>query len=153
MSDEFLEIWRRIAPWWDEVIGEGNDFQRELIMPATDRLLAVHRGERVLDACCGNGNYSRRLGRAGAKVVAFDGAEGFVIAARKRTTKEDGSIAYHTIDATDEVALRVLGDGRFDAAVCSMAIMDLPTWEAWLGGFAEGYVAAACCGRDRVRRG
>jgi SAM-dependent methyltransferase len=127
-----LEIWRRIASWWDETIGEGNDFQRELIMPATDRLLAIQPGEHVLDACCGNGNYARRLARAGVKVVAFDGAEGFIDAARKRMATDDDKVDFHVIDAIDEAAMRQLGVGRFDAAVCSMAIMDLPDIEPLL---------------------
>ncbi len=118
--------WERIAGWWDTAIGEGNDFQRQLIMPATDRLLAIRPGEAVLDAACGNGNYARRLGRAGATVVAFDGAETFVQCARKRTRPEDGDIRYLVLDAADESALLSLGEGRFDAAVCSMALMDLP---------------------------
>jgi 2-polyprenyl-3-methyl-5-hydroxy-6-metoxy-1,4-benzoquinol methylase len=119
-------VWERIAGWWDESIGEGNDFQRELIMPATDRLLALQPGEVVLDAACGNGNYSRRLGRAGAKVVAFDGSATFIERARQRTTADDGAIEYHRLDATDESSLLSLGEARFDAAVCSMAMMDLP---------------------------
>ena len=119
-------VWERIAHWWDEAIGEGNDFQHQLIMPATDRLLCIKRGEMVLDAACGNGNYARRLGRAGAKVLAFDGAPTFVDRARTRTTADDGDIEYLVLDATDESAMTALGDGRFNAAVCSMAMMDLP---------------------------
>ena len=125
--EETRDTWDRIAHWWDASIGEGNEFQNSLIMPATDRLLRLQAGEVVLDAACGNGNYSRRLGRAGAKVVAFDGAATFIDRARTRTTKEDGDIEYHVLDATDESALRSLGAARFDAAVCSMAMMDLPT--------------------------
>lgn len=123
---ECREVWERIAGWWDEAVGEGNEFQRDLIMPATDRLLCARPGELVLDVACGNGNYSRRLGRAGAKVVAFDAAPTFIARARQRTTSGDGSIEYLVLDATDEPALIALGAGRFDAAVCSMAVMDLP---------------------------
>jgi len=125
-AQETSAIWDRIAGWWDESIAEGNEFQRELIMPATDRLLALKPGEFVLDIACGNGNYSRRLGRAGAKVVAFDGSATFVERATRRTTA-DGDIEFRLIDATDESSLRSLGEAQFDAAVCSMALMDLPT--------------------------
>jgi len=38
-----------------------------------------------------------------------------------------GDIEYRVPDATDETVLMTLGPGRFDAAVCSMALMDLPT--------------------------
>ena len=124
---ESVAVWKRIAGWWDEALGEGNDFQLTLIMPATDRLLALKPGEQVLDVACGNGNYARRIARAGARVVACDVAEDFLERARKRTSSADGEIEYHLIDATDERQLLSLGPQRFDAAVCSMAVMDLPT--------------------------
>jgi SAM-dependent methyltransferase len=135
-------VWDRIAPWWAEQIGEGNDFQRRLIMPATDRLLAPRPGLRILDVCCGNGNYARRLGRLGCRVLAVDASANFLAEARRRTTAADGAVEYRLCDATDESALLALGgdgpsgDGSpeggssavaFDAAVCSMAVMDLPT--------------------------
>jgi len=124
-SAESLAIWNRIAGWWDGVLGEGNEFQRELIMPSTDRLLAIQPGESVLDACCGNGNYSRRLVVQGAKVIAFDGAAPFIEAAKKRSP--ENSIEYHVIDATSAFDLEKIPSRTFDAAVCSMALMDLPT--------------------------
>lgn len=121
-------IWTRIAPWWDAALGEGNEFQLQLIMPATDRLLAPQPGQRVLDIACGNGNYARRLATAGAHVTAIDVAPAFIDAARRRTTPADGRIDYRVIDATEEAAVLSAGDpASFDAAVCSMALMDLPT--------------------------
>ena len=126
-ADETRQVWERIAGWWDNEIGEGNEFQRQLIMPATDRLLRPAAGEMILDAACGNGNYARRLARAGAQVVAFDGSPTFIERARARTCVADGNVQYLVFDATDEAAMTALGAGRFDAAVCSMAMMDLPT--------------------------
>lgn len=126
-------IWDRIAPWWSQQIGEGNDFQIRLIMPATDRLLQPAPGLRVLDVACGNGNYSRRLGRAGCRVLAFDGSANFIADARRRTTPDDGQIDYHVCDATDAEAMRSLADaGTFDVAVSSMAVMDFPVIEPLL---------------------
>lgn len=34
-------------------------------------------------------------------------------------------IEYHVLDATDEEGLMALGEGRFDAAVANMALMDI----------------------------
>lgn len=129
-SDDPRLIWNDIAAYWDEQVGEGNDFQKQLVMPATDRLLSPRPGERVLDACCGNGNYARRLGRLGCEVIAFDGAEVFIDIACKRTTAGDGEVKYVVADACDENAVLALGPaGSFDAVVCSFAVMDLPTIE------------------------
>lgn len=116
-------VWDRIAGFWDDHLKEGNDFQRLLLMPATDRLLGDVNGRRVLDACCGNGNYARRLAARGARVTAFDGSGVFIDRARARTPAAL-AIDYHVADATDETAVRALGD-PFDAIVCSMALMDL----------------------------
>jgi 2-polyprenyl-3-methyl-5-hydroxy-6-metoxy-1,4-benzoquinol methylase len=117
--------WENIANWWDLQIGEGNDFQKTLIIPTTDRLLDPKPGQTILDVACGNGNYSRHLARKGAKVVACDYCENFLEAARRRTTPEDGQIEYKKIDATNMAQLLTLGEARFDAVVCSMAMMDM----------------------------
>lgn len=137
MTDRPSDIWDRIAPWWAEQIGEGNDFQLRLIMPATDRLLQPTPGLRVLDVACGNGNYARRLGRAGCKVLAFDASANFVAEARRRTTAADGDIRYLRCDATSEEAmLATLADAApFDAAVCSMAVMDFDPLDPLLRAF------------------
>lgn len=128
MEKEPLEIWDAIAAHWDAQVGEGNDFQKQLVMPATDRLLAARPGERILDACCGNGNYARRLARSGCRVVAFDGAPTFVTLARTRTTASDGDVTYHVVDGCEEAAIVSLGGHHsFDAVVSSFALMDLPT--------------------------
>src|SRR5829696_5874880 len=122
---ETRDVWDRIAGWWDAALGEGNEFQERLIMPATDRLLSPSRGQMILDVACGNGNYARRLARAGANVVAVDFSEQFVALARGRS--EGLPIDCRVCDATDEAALLALGERRFDSAVCSMAMMDMPT--------------------------
>jgi SAM-dependent methyltransferase len=82
--------------------------------------------------------------RAGAKVVAFDGSETFVARARQRTTSSDSDVVYHLLDATDEAALLTLGEARFDAAVCSMAMMDLPTIDPLLRALRRLLKPAGC---------
>lgn len=125
-------VWDRIAAWWDDFLGEGNAFQHELIMPTTDRLLGDVRGKAVLDCCCGNGNYARRLASRGAIVTAFDGSSVFIEKAKQRNS-ETTAIDYHVADACDEAAVVTVAQERsFDAAVCSMALMDLPTIEPLL---------------------
>ena len=121
--------WEKKAAFWDEMMGEGNAFQRVLIGPATERLLKVRSTETVLDVACGNGVFSRRLAELGARVVAIDFSEKFVELARART-EEAGyadAVEYLVADTTDEERMLALGEERFDAAVCNMALMDIPT--------------------------
>jgi 2-polyprenyl-3-methyl-5-hydroxy-6-metoxy-1,4-benzoquinol methylase len=107
-------------------MGEGNDFQRLLIGPATENLLELRGGELVLDIACGNGNFSRRMAQLGAQVVAFDFSQTFIERARAHSTKFGDQIEYQRIDAAQQEQLLSLGPNRFDAAVCNMALMDMP---------------------------
>jgi 2-polyprenyl-3-methyl-5-hydroxy-6-metoxy-1,4-benzoquinol methylase len=128
-NDEVRQAWNRNAAFWDERMGEGNDFVEVLVWPATQRLLALEDGERVLDIACGNGLTSRRLAALGADVVAFDLADEMIAHARRRTGEHAARIEYRTLDATDEAALLALGRQGFDAAICSMALFDMASIE------------------------
>jgi len=77
------DAWNRNAEFWDERMGEGNDFFNILLWPAVERLLKPQPGERLLDVACGNGLTSRRLATAKARVTAFDVSAAMIaIAAR-----------------------------------------------------------------------
>jgi 2-polyprenyl-3-methyl-5-hydroxy-6-metoxy-1,4-benzoquinol methylase len=120
-------IWDQNARWWDEQVGEGNDFQNELIGPATERLLEARPGQCVLDLACGNGLFSRRLAALGCRVLACDFSPVFLERARARTTERADRIEYRLTDLSDRQQVLALGAGRFDAAVCGMALMDMAT--------------------------
>src|SRR5439155_3740449 len=115
LSDSSRAIWDQNAPVWDEYMGEGRSFQRELIGPVTERLLALQPGERILDIACGNGAFSRRMAALGAQVVASDFSPKFIERARARTVENADRITYHVVDATNGAQLLALGEGSFDA--------------------------------------
>lgn len=123
MVAESRKAWEANAAYWDENFGEGNIYSEQLIVPATERLLAPRSGEFVLDVACGNGAFARRMAELGARVLAIDFTPEMVERARERTRTD--RIEYRLVDATDEAALLSLGRGRFDAVVCTMAIMDM----------------------------
>jgi ubiquinone/menaquinone biosynthesis C-methylase UbiE len=124
-NQEARRAWDDNAAFWDQRMGEGNDFVELLTWPATERLLAVQPGERVLDIACGNGLTSRRLAGLGAEVIAVDFSEAMIAQARRRTGAGAERITYAVLDATDESALLSLGERRFDAALCAMALFDM----------------------------
>ena len=122
---ESRKRWEANADYWDAAMGdESNRFHREIVRPATEELLGVKRGDRVLDCACGNGNFSRRLAEAGCRVTAFDFSETLVTRARERCGQYGEAISFHVADATKEAELLSLGCG-YDAAVSNMAVMDI----------------------------
>jgi 2-polyprenyl-3-methyl-5-hydroxy-6-metoxy-1,4-benzoquinol methylase len=123
--DENRRIWNANARWWDDQIGDGNDFQTLLIEPATERLLNVASDDAILDVACGAGRFARRMAALGARVVAFDTSSAFIARARERTPS-DASIDYRVLDAANVDDMLSLGAGAFDKAVCTMALMDMP---------------------------
>src|SRR5207247_568992 len=58
---EVRAAWNESAAFWDQRMGDGNEFVEVLVWPATERLLDLRPGERVLDVACGSGLSSRRL--------------------------------------------------------------------------------------------
>lgn len=131
--DQHLQIWERVAHWWDRSVGPGgNGFHREIAEPVNDQMLASvisMPGRRVLELACGNGNYARHLAEIGCHVDAYDGCQAFIDAAQAYPMpspyagKPLGTIRYGKCDLTSEADLATLPDG-FDAAVCTMAVMD-----------------------------
>jgi SAM-dependent methyltransferase len=125
LKGETRDIWEQNARWWDSNMGEGNVWHLNLIAPATERLLGIRSGERVLDLACGNGQFTRRLALLGARVSGCDFSPAFLDCARERTLDHRDRIDYRLIDLSDEGQLASIESGAYDAAVCTMAIMDM----------------------------
>lgn len=69
--------------------------------------LGVKAGDRVVDLCCGTGDLSQELSKAGAKVVGVDFAAGMLGLAKKK---------YPHLEFIQGDATQVPLDGPFDAA-------------------------------------
>ena len=103
-----------------------NQDHREIIRPATLKLLNPHPGEYILDAACGSGNFSRLLAEMGVRVTAFDYCSTLIEHAKKRCREYTHLIDFHVADATQYVDLIQLQSGTpFDKAVSNMAVMDI----------------------------
>ncbi|MSQ13520.1 MAG: SAM-dependent methyltransferase [Dehalococcoidia bacterium] len=119
--------WNRAARWYDGLVGEqGSEFQREVVIPGTLRLLGIRQGERVLDLACGQGVLSRALHERGAQVTGVDLSTQLVEIARRRSPK---GIRFLVADA---VRLVGLDDGRFDAVTCMLALQNMESPEVAL---------------------
>lgn len=131
------EVWNEIAEWWDDQIGEGNAFQDLLIEPATLRLLDLKAGERVLDVACGAGRFARRMADLGATVIAIDQAENFITRAKQRSGENTERLSFQVCSAANKKSLLALSREKFDAVVCTMALMDMATIEPLISSLPD----------------
>ena len=121
------QYWEALADDCEVRMGDdGNPFHRELIRPATLRLLEPQPGERVLDAACGNGLFSLCLAKLGCEVRGFDFSPKMIAHAKRRCAGHAAQVKFSVADATDYDKMMALGGGRpFDKAVANMAVMDI----------------------------
>ncbi|MBA2391517.1 MAG: class I SAM-dependent methyltransferase [Ktedonobacteraceae bacterium] len=137
LHEETRTIWNQNATFWDDKMRDGNDFQRILVGPASERLLNLQPGENVLEIACGNGVFARSIARLGVSIVATDFSAHLLERARARTIEHANSIEYRLVDATNEDEIVALGKQRFDAAVCNMAIMDMSEIDPLMRGIRQ----------------
>ena len=138
LNEETRNLWDQKASFWDGRMGDsGNDFQRLLIAPASERLLNLQPGETVLEIACGNGVFTRRMAQLGVNVIATDFSEQFLQRARARPSEYADRIEYRLVDATREDQIVALGQQRFDAAVCNMALMDMAEIDPLMRGIRQ----------------
>jgi 2-polyprenyl-3-methyl-5-hydroxy-6-metoxy-1,4-benzoquinol methylase len=117
--------WDTNAAFWDERMGEGNDYHRFLVEPAMLKLLELQPGQRVLEIACGNGQFSRKLASLGARLLATDFSPNMVERARAHSEAFNDQVDYRVVDATSREQLRALGENEFNAVVSNMALMDM----------------------------
>jgi 2-polyprenyl-3-methyl-5-hydroxy-6-metoxy-1,4-benzoquinol methylase len=137
LNEETRKIWDQNAAFWDERMGDGNDFQSLLVAPASERLLNLQPGEQVLEISCGNGVFARHIARLGVQILATDFSSQMIEHAHARNAAFSDRITYQLLDATNEEQIVALGRERFDAAVCNMAIMDMAEIDPLMRGIRQ----------------
>ncbi len=124
LNEETRNLWNQKASFWDDRMGDsGNDFQRLLVAPASERLLNLQPGETVLEIACGNGVFTRRMAQPGIHVIATDFSEQFLERARARPSEYADRIEYHLLDATHEDQISPSGS--------SASTLPSATWLSW----------------------
>ncbi len=122
------DLFERIAPRYDVI----NDLQsfglHRLWKRRLVRMAQVRRGEQALDVCCGTGDISQALARAGATVTGLDFSAAMLEVARTRAEGDGNRPAFHQGDAS---ALP-FEENQFDVVTVGYGLRNLPNWETGL---------------------
>ena len=132
MNDDFsvedvARYWDENAAGWAEQVRRGADVAREwLNNPAFLAFVGDVRGQRVLDAGCGEGYNTRILARRGARMTGVDVSERMIALAQDAERREPFGIDFRRASYTD---LGMFADASFDAVVSFMSLMDGPRFD------------------------
>ncbi len=117
--------WGKWTNWYDRHLENSQDtYQEKLIKPNLLRVLNPKAGQSILDVGCGQGYFARELAKAGAKVLGIDVAGELIKLAKQQAGKNE---TYLTLPAENMTGLQ---DGRFDAAICVLALQNIKNMQA-----------------------
>lgn len=134
--------------WSDDTISSGyvSLFAEASDMAIPSIVSAIEGGVRVLDLCCGHGNVTEALMRAGHAAIGVDFSAKMLAFARERSP--DGMFL-----EADAQALP-FEDAEFDAVVCSFGLMHIPDQAKALGEIHRvlkergQFIMTSWCGPD-----
>ena len=134
--DASRRAWEENAEFWDAQMGDrSNRYHREVVRPCVTKLLEPVPGDFILDAACGNGNYSAYLAELGARVVSFDYSPKMVALAKARCAALSDKIEFCVANAADAASVAALRrEQPYTKAVCNMAFMDMTEIAPLLSG-------------------
>lgn len=115
--------WGGVAGWYHDTVEDNGSYQKDLILPNLLRLMDVKNEEAILDLACGEGFFSRRFAKLGAKVVASDIAPELIVIAKK----DPGEARLHKIEyyvaPSDKIPFAK--NDSIDKAVIVLAIQNI----------------------------
>jgi len=103
-----------------------------IYQPIVDELLGDVSGKCVLDAGCGGGTYSRKLGSLGAIVTAIDGSAEMISIAERYPAEPN--VEYRVVDITGTLPFP---DGHYDLVLANMVLMDIPRIDLTIREYAR----------------
>jgi ubiquinone/menaquinone biosynthesis C-methylase UbiE len=127
--------WEHVAGEWTEFARSGEDVPFHWHGDAFLRLMPPPRG-LTLDAGCGEGRLSRRLGELGHRVVALDASPTLVRLAQEADPGGDYRVA--------DVTALPFGEATFDLVVSFMVLQDVEEYGRAIGEAARVLREGGC---------
>ncbi len=111
--------WSAVADWYDTYLEVTPDsYQAMVIAPNLLRVLALKKGECVVDIACGQGYFTRLFADAGAVATGADISKELIATAKKRAPKIE-------FNATPAHKLLFAKDASVDAVTIVLAIQNI----------------------------
>lgn len=110
--------WGSVADWYTEHLKDADTYHTKVVLPNLLRVLALKKGEKVLDLACGEGFFAREFAKNGARVFGADISAELIAKAKKQ-----GGGPEYKIAAADKLTFAKAGE--FDVVSCSLALQNM----------------------------
>lgn len=135
LAREGAESWEALADGWAERVRTGTDFARSYILdPAHLAVLGDVAGQRILDAGCGEGRFSRMLAERQATVTGIDYSHRMIELAREAEEREPLGIDYHQADMAELTRFEA---GTFEVSIAYLSLLDASRYEEALAAVSR----------------
>lgn len=111
--------WGGVAHWYDALLAGDDTYQARVILPNLLRVMAIKKGEKVLDLACGQGFFTRAFHKEGAVATGVDLGKQLVLIAKKESPKDIQYVAHSAED------LSIFQDGSFEKISIVLAIQNI----------------------------
>jgi ubiquinone/menaquinone biosynthesis C-methylase UbiE len=128
MTKEIKTDWDNVAQWYDNYLIGEDTYQAKVIAPNLLRMVAVKKGNTVLDVACGQGYFARQVAATGASVTGID--QSAVLINKANTTA--GSLEKYIVGNAEKLGSYQLGS--FDTIFSVLALENIKNAAAVLEG-------------------
>lgn len=118
--------WGGVAGWYHDTVEDKGSYQKDLILPNLLRLMDVKNEEVILDLACGEGFFSRRLAKLGARVIGSDIAPELIAIAKRDPSfakASEGELLQYFVAPADRLSF--LKDNSIDKVAIVLAIQNI----------------------------
>lgn len=81
--------WGKVAKWYDELIEDSENYQKDLILPNLIRLMNINKNEVILDVACGQGFFVREFSKFSKNVTGVDISKELVDLAKEHSIGDE----------------------------------------------------------------
>jgi ubiquinone/menaquinone biosynthesis C-methylase UbiE len=118
--------WGQVAPWYDDLLETGSSYQKDVILPDLKGILAIKKGDKVLELACGQGFFARAFKALGAEVVGVDISHELIDIAKNYEKQEkagDSKIVEYFVSPSHK--LEFIPDGSIDKITIVLALQNI----------------------------
>ncbi len=111
--------WGNVAKWYDGLMEDSNNYQKDLILPNLIRLMGINKDDVVLDVACGQGFFVREFSKISDNVIGVDISKELVDLAKEH------SVGSENFFVSPSHKLSFLDDNSVDKISVVLAIQNI----------------------------